>query len=188
MGNKFSIPRPRKGEAASPRGDPDYWRQEARQHAHRRNDFLEKSQQAYRQNKGAEAKALSLQGKEEARLMEEANRKVSEASFAANNASVEADFIDLHGLYVREAEVVTEKRIAQARGQKRPHLVVIVGQGHHSKDGVERLKPAIEAVARRHNIDCTENKPRPGCLWLDLPSQTRWSKLVSWFSERFVCI
>lgn len=106
MGNKFSIPRPRKGEAASPRGDPDYWRQEARQHAHRRNDFLEKSQQAYRQNKGAEAKALSLQGKEEARLMEEANRKASEASFAANNASVEADFIDLHGLYVREAEVV----------------------------------------------------------------------------------
>ncbi|MCJ1471316.1 hypothetical protein MMC07_009964 [Pseudocyphellaria aurata] len=108
MGNKFSLPRSRKADSAPTGGDPDYWRQEARQHAHRRNDFLEKSQQAYRQNKGAEAKALSLQGKEEARLMEEANRRASEASFAANNANVEADFIDLHGLYVREAEVVSD--------------------------------------------------------------------------------
>ena len=88
--------------------------------------------------------------------MDEANRKASVAAFTHNNAAVEADFIDLHGLYVREAEAVrqssiclcfaafyasnpvsghlitsgplvcfqvTEKRIAQARKQKRPHLV-----------------------------------------------------------------
>ncbi|MCJ1430420.1 hypothetical protein MMC29_008338, partial [Sticta canariensis] len=106
MGNIASLPRARKADSAAPSADghTDYWRQEARQHAQQRNELLEKSQQAYRQNKGAEAKALSLQGKEEARLMEEANRRASEASFACNNASAEADFIDLHGLYVREAE------------------------------------------------------------------------------------
>ena len=108
MGNKLSLVANRAAEAASAGSeDPEYWRQEARQHAQRRNEFYERSQQAYRQNKGAEAKALSLQGKEEARLMEEANRKASEAAFKQHNASSEPDFIDLHGLYVREAEAVS---------------------------------------------------------------------------------
>ena len=116
MGNKFSL---RKAPAAEPTAggtdDPEHWRQEARQHAQRRNEFYERSQKAYRENKGAEAKALSLQGKEEARLMEDANRKASDAAFRSNNAGAEADFIDLHGLYVREAEAVREVCGSQCR-------------------------------------------------------------------------
>ena len=84
--------------------------------------------------------------------MEEANRKASEAVFQANNLSSEADVVDLHGLYVKEAEKVrawqtwlqgcpcypsltgacrvqvTSARIDQAIAGRRMHLVVIVGQ------------------------------------------------------------
>lgn len=114
MGNKLALPklpqikRKREPEATPAEGgdDPEYWRQEARQHAERRNDFFERSQAAYRQNKGAEAKSLSNQGKEEERLMQNANQRASQAAFKRNNASAEPDFVDLHGLYVREAEAV----------------------------------------------------------------------------------
>ncbi|KAK9809362.1 hypothetical protein WJX73_008935 [Symbiochloris irregularis] len=140
MGNKIALPKvpqlrkKREPEAAPAEGgdDPDYWRQEARQHAERRNEFFERSQAAYRQNKGGEAKTLSDQGKEEERLMQQANQRASDTHFKRNNASVEPDFVDLHGLYVREAEAIMEKQIARARREKRDHLVAIVGQGHHN--------------------------------------------------------
>jgi DNA-nicking Smr family endonuclease len=39
------------------------------------------------------------------------------------------DTIDLHGLYVEEAEDVLETRIKAARQQGQTHLHVIVGKG-----------------------------------------------------------
>ena len=112
MGNRFSLGRkPAQQEDTQAAGndkenDPEYWRDQARQHAQRRNGFYERSQAAYQQHNGAEAKALSLEGKKETQLMEEANRKASEAAFKLNNVSAEENVIDLHGLYVSEAERV----------------------------------------------------------------------------------
>ena len=93
-------------QATSAADDHEYWRQQASEHAQRRGHLLQQSQQAYQAGRGQEAHELSLKGKEEGRLMEEANRKASEAVFQANNLSSEADVIDLHGLYVKEAEKV----------------------------------------------------------------------------------
>ena len=99
--------------------------------------------------------------------MEEANCKASEAVFQANNLSSDADVIDLHGLYVKEAEKVqasqawlqgdphcpsltgtrrvqvTSARIDQAIAGRRMHLVVIVGQVSFELTRVSQLLPAV---------------------------------------------
>ena len=80
---------------------------------------------------------------------------------------------------------MTSARIDKAISQGRSHLVVIVGQGHHSKDGVQHLKPAIEMLAQQRGLPCTYGKPRPGCLWLDLPQPSMFSS-VSAFLRRLV--
>ena len=120
--------------------DPERWRQQAHDHAQRRGQLLQASQEAYQQGRGADAHQLSLQGKEEGqvrrggwrgasgatlrahsgpccRLMEEANRKASSAAFRANNQpSEDVDVMDLHGLYVKEAEQASP---AGCRGAQR---------------------------------------------------------------------
>jgi hypothetical protein len=82
--------------------------------------------------------------------MDEYNRQASDFIFRENNAPgrVEADAIDLHGQFVEEAERILELRIRedQARGQE--HLHAIVGQGHHSANHVQKLKPKVEELCR----------------------------------------
>ena len=101
MGQQLSSP-----QLTSAADDHEHWRQQASQHAQRRGELLHQSQQAYQAGRGQEAHELSLQGKEQGRLMEEANAKASAAVYQANNMSSEVDVIDLHGLYVKEAEKV----------------------------------------------------------------------------------
>lgn len=108
------------------------------------------SQQAYKSGDGARAKELSNQAKEHERKMEEYNQQASNYIFRANNSPgrVEGDCIDLHGLYVEEAERVLEERIRadQARGQD--HLHAIVGKGNHSTGHVQKIKPKVEELCR----------------------------------------
>lgn len=82
--------------------------------------------------------------------MDEYNRQASEFIFRENNAPgrVEADQIDLHGLFVEEAERILEMRIRedQARGQH--HLHAIVGKGNHSSGHVQKLKPKVEELCQ----------------------------------------
>jgi len=82
--------------------------------------------------------------------MDEYNRQASEYIFRENNAPgrVESDQIDLHGLFVEEAERILELRIRedQARGQH--HLHAIVGKGNHSTGHVQKLKPKVEELCQ----------------------------------------
>ena len=71
--------------------------------------------------------------------------------------------------------------------QGRAHLVVIVGQGHHSKDGVQHLKPAIELLAQQRGIPCTADRPRPGCLWLELPQPSLLNSLAGFLKRLVSC-
>ncbi|RYP10739.1 hypothetical protein DL765_008007 [Monosporascus sp. GIB2] len=144
----------------------------ARAEAEKRNDCFARSRQAYTGGDGALAKDLSNRGKEHAAAMAEYNRQARDYIFRANNAPglVADDTIDLHGLFVEEAEDILEERIkhAQASGQthlhveeegeaKRPMRLTdaglwteqrhrIVGKGNHSVDGVQKLKPRVEQV------------------------------------------
>jgi hypothetical protein len=82
--------------------------------------------------------------------MEQYNRQARDYIFRANNASgrVDGDTIDLHGLFVEEAEDVLEERIKSARQRGETHLHVIVGKGNHSTNHVQKIKPRVEQVCR----------------------------------------
>lgn len=128
----------------------DRLRDLAREEAEKRNRAFERSRQAYEDGDGAAAKELSNEGKAHDRRMDDYNRQASEFIFRENNGPgrVESDQIDLHGLFVEEAERILEIRIRedQARGQH--HLHAIVGKGNHSSGHVQRLKPKVEELCQ----------------------------------------
>ena len=82
--------------------------------------------------------------------MDQYNRQARDYIFRENNAEgrVAGDTIDLHGLFVEEAEDVLEERIRVARQQNQSHLHVIVGKGNHSKNHVQKIKPRVEQVCQ----------------------------------------
>ncbi|KAH7326417.1 hypothetical protein B0I35DRAFT_422650 [Stachybotrys elegans] len=94
------------------------------------------------------AKELSNRGKEHDRQMDEYNRQAAEFIFRENNANgrVEPDSIDLHGLFVEEAERILEERIRADQAAGQTHLHAIVGKGNHSARGVQKLKPKVEEL------------------------------------------
>jgi hypothetical protein len=82
--------------------------------------------------------------------MQQYNNQARDYIFRANNESgrVAGDTIDLHGLFVEEAEDVLEERIKNARARGETHLHVIVGKGNHSTNHVQKIKPRVEQVCR----------------------------------------
>ncbi|SPR00545.1 unnamed protein product (mitochondrion) [Plasmodiophora brassicae] len=121
----------------------DQYRAEAAVHAARRAELLSRSQAAWRAGDKALAKSLSDAGKAEGARVLEANARAADAYFTSNNKGRPVAEVDLHGLFADEAVVRIEERIKACRAAGQPHLVVIVGQGNHSKDGIPVLKPRI---------------------------------------------
>ncbi|KAF2838329.1 DUF1771-domain-containing protein [Patellaria atrata CBS 101060] len=128
----------------------DRLRSLASQEASKRQQCFDKAHSAYERGDGAAAHALSEQGKRHAAKMDDCNRQAAEFIFRENNAEgrVRGDEIDLHGLFVEEAEAVLESRIRAARGAGQEGLHVIVGKGNHSANHVQKLKPAVERMCR----------------------------------------
>jgi hypothetical protein len=81
--------------------------------------------------------------------MEAYNRQARDFIFRANNADTPADTIDLHGLFVEEAEEILEQRITAATKRGEEGLHVIVGKGNHSQGGVRKLAPAVERICNQ---------------------------------------
>ena len=113
------------------------------------------SHQAYERGDGAGAKQLSDEGKRHQQKQAELNKQAAEYIFRENNAQgrVAEDTIDLHGMYVEEAENILEERIRYARSTGQSHLHVIVGKGNHSTGHVQKLKPRIEQLCREQGLD-----------------------------------
>ncbi|KAF2269850.1 DUF1771-domain-containing protein [Lojkania enalia] len=128
----------------------DRLRDLARQEAAKRSSCFDRAHQAYEAGDGARAHELSEEGKRHATKMDEYNRQARDYIFRENNANgrVAGDTIDLHGLYVEEAEDVLEERIKAARSRGETHLHVIVGKGNHSRNHVQKIKPRVEQVCR----------------------------------------
>jgi hypothetical protein len=82
--------------------------------------------------------------------MDKYNRQARDYIFRENNNPdrVSGDTVDLHGLFVEEAEDVLEERIRVARSRGETHLHVIVGKGNHSRNHVQKIKPRVEQVCR----------------------------------------
>lgn len=151
--------------------EADVWRAEADKHAKLRNECFEKSKQAYSHGDKAKAKELSLEGKKHDQLMKEANKKAADVVFAAKNALVDPDSIDLHGLQVKEAIERTEARIAQCLEQKKEYLVIIVGRGNHSVGNIPKVKPAIQNLLKKYRNQLTVelDQPNAGCITVRFP-------------------
>lgn len=128
----------------------DRLRDLARQEAAKRASCFDRAHEAYNSGDGARAHDLSEEGKQHAQKMEQYNRQARDYIFRENNADgrVAGDTIDLHGLFVEEAEDVLEERIKAARQRGETHLHVIVGKGNHSKNHVQKIKPRVEQVCR----------------------------------------
>lgn len=137
---------------------------QASQHAVKRGELLGQSQAAYQRGDKALAKKLSDQGKAEGRLMEECNAAAAEAYFTENNRKHDRFTMDLHGLHVDEAVARVEARIAECQRTRQDHLVVIFGRGNHSKDHVQKLKPAMERLIAEHRLRVAVGAPNLGCV------------------------
>lgn len=139
-------------------------RAEASQHAQKRGELLSQSQAAFQRGDKALAKQLSEQGKASGRLMEQCNAAAAELYFADNNRKHDQFTIDLHGLYVDEAVAKVEARISACQRAHQDYLVVIVGRGNHSKDHVQKLKPALERMVAEHRLRVIVDAPNTGCF------------------------
>lgn len=84
--------------------------------------------------------------------MEAYNAQARDFIFRTNNAHQPDDTIDLHGLYVEEAEEILETRLRTARQRGDDHIYVIVGKGNHSAGGVTKIKPAVEKLLRAQGL------------------------------------
>ena len=141
----------------------------AREAAQKRNSCFDRAHQAYEKGDGAGAKALSNEGKEHAAEMERDNKQAAEFTFRADNAPgrVDSDTIDLHGQFAEEAEDILEARIRDAKARGQTHLHVIVGKGHHSAGGVQKIKPRVEQVCRELGLQY-ETEENAGRIYVNL--------------------
>jgi len=66
--------------------------------------------------------------------------------FERNNRRRRPNEIDLHDLHVKEAIERTEMAILAAQHRGETEIQLIVGRGLHSRDGVAKMRPAIEQL------------------------------------------
>lgn len=145
-------------------------RSKAQQLYDRRTRLSQELQAAYRSGNKQRAHELSEQLKQVLAEAELWNRRAAEYVFLENNADLASDEIDLHGLYVKEAEWVLQKRIAEAQRRHQRQLRVIVGKGLHLQNGVAKLKPAVDGMCREAGLSHHLDPKNSGVLVIDLLS------------------
>lgn len=147
MGNllsRFTRLEPSRGTLAEAEGH----RRKAHELAERQHALSAQSQAAYKSGNGAAAKSLSIQARVLHRQVEEHNRQAAALYLYANNVNNPPGVLDLHGLFVKEALQAVQEEVRKAKKERRGQLVLIVGAGHHSRDGVQRIRPAVEKMMR----------------------------------------
>lgn len=149
----------------------------------KRHELSQQSQAAYKSGDGQKAHELSEESKKILDKAEDCNQKAAEYVFRENNADSAEDEIDLHGLYVKEAEFFLQIRIVQFVKTHQSHLNVIVGKGLHSKNGIAKLKPAIDEMCDESGLKHHIDSHNTGVLVINLANTSverlpaRWLKL-----------
>jgi hypothetical protein len=80
---------------------------------------------------------------------------------------VPSDTIDLHGQFVKEAEEIARNRIRAGQSRGETHLHIIVGKGNHSRDHVQKIKPAVEEVCQELGLKY-QTEHNEGRIYVDL--------------------
>ncbi|CAE6479872.1 unnamed protein product [Rhizoctonia solani] len=126
------------------------------------------SQEAYKSGDGAKAKELSNEGKRHKVEMERLNKEASDWIFQQVNLDSAPDELDLHGLYVKEAIERTEAAVQAAQGRGDEQIRIIVGKGLHSQGHVAKLKPAIEELMVKYQLNAHVDPDNAGVLIVQL--------------------
>jgi len=103
--------------------------------------------------------------------MERFNAEASEWIFNANNEHRELHEVDLHGLIVKEAIAYAELALMDGVCRGDEFLHFIVGRGLHSKGGISRLKPAIQALVQAYQMLVHVHPTNEGILIVHLKSR-----------------
>jgi DNA-nicking Smr family endonuclease len=160
------------------KGEPGHeTRQKALAQANLAKQASAQSQLAYHRNDHQAAAHYSQLSKshwkEHNRLQALAEREI----FTSHNPEYPKDLqrVDLHGLFVKEAQVRVEQHVQLCRRAGITRTVVITGQGNHSRGGLAKLKPAITELCEKENLRVLMDRPNPGCitvLLMDLSNKT----------------
>ncbi|CAK7903380.1 hypothetical protein CAAN1_07S07162 [[Candida] anglica] len=134
----------------------------------KRSSLSQQSQAAFKSGDKSRAHDLSEESKKFLSQAEGYNRQAAEYVFRENNADSAGDEIDLHGLYVKEAEYILQNRLGAAIRSNQSHLRVIVGKGLHSSNGIAKLKPAIDQLCDECNLRHRIDPKNTGVMIIDL--------------------
>lgn len=129
------------------------YRKKASEFAKKRHECFQLSQEAFRQGNKEKAHTLSLEGKKWGEKMEEMNQKAALAILTIQK-SEKTGIIDLHGLFVREAETAVHKFLDYHQSHlEKNYLEIITGAGNNSiKKHHPVIRPAIAKILRQRNF------------------------------------
>ncbi|CDK27665.1 unnamed protein product [Kuraishia capsulata CBS 1993] len=151
----------------------------------KRNKLSHESQSAFKRGDKAKAAELSQQAKEQLDIAERYNAQAANYVFIENNEDSDRDEIDLHGLFVKEAQYILKQRITTGIQRNETHLKVIVGKGLHSANGVAKLKPAIQELCQDANLKNYIDPKNTGVLVIELQNANipaSWSQNAQHFN------
>ncbi|KAI8981893.1 hypothetical protein BDF20DRAFT_863806 [Mycotypha africana] len=159
--------------------DPEDCRDIAMQLILERNELFKKAAAAYRaaKNKGPGEGGIAFYYSDTARQLDaqakDWNMRAARATVRRHRVKEMDDhLLDLHGLTVAEAQVLTREGLNQwysrsqmqaARKQFRP-LKIITGAGKHSQYGEAKLLPSVLKILKKEGW--RYEMPHPGCIYV----------------------
>lgn len=124
-----------------------------------RNMYFRQAAAAYMTGRGAEARELSAAGKRHDERLMHTTKVVAEHHLGGRSAR---NRLDLHGLQVHEALQMSKHYIEGCEKQLRDGtststvIYIITGVGHHSPQGIARIKPALKQYLLDHGYKVRE--------------------------------
>lgn len=140
----------------------------------------QQSQNAYKQGEKSEAKKLSESAKQYRMQASRINEDAANYVFQQNNLDSSQEELDLHGLFVDEAEWIMKRRIYVAVRSNEPIIKVIVGKGLHSEGHKAKLKPAMEDICEQYNLKHYLQSGNSGVMCISLENVQLQSLPAEW--------
>eukprot|EP01127_Copromyxa_protea_P003855 TRINITY_DN1360_c0_g1_i1.p1 TRINITY_DN1360_c0_g1~~TRINITY_DN1360_c0_g1_i1.p1 ORF type:complete len:296 (-),score=114.87 TRINITY_DN1360_c0_g1_i1:50-937(-) len=137
-----------KDETASQETDRLYkkYMAEVDGHAKQRQAYFDEASKAHDAGDGAKAKEMSNKGKEESKLMEAALIKAGYLIYEGKNTGNAKNIMDLHGLQVKQAELIVSELLEACKKEGFATAEVIHGKGNHSGPEGPKLKGNIRKM------------------------------------------
>ncbi|KAL6942382.1 hypothetical protein ACO0QE_003557 [Hanseniaspora vineae] len=148
----------------------------------KRSKLSQQSQQEFKSGNKEKAHELSVQAKEQMNIADQYNMQAAEYAFRENNLDSSRDEVDLHGLFVKEAQWIMQKRIANGVKNGESFIRSIVGKGNHSANGIAKLKPAIHELCQQIGVNNYIDPKNTGVLVVDLRDVSMDRIPSNWFT------